>query len=171
MSDLVEQVARAIAAHKRRLPPDHPEIDRVWSSYCGQVRAALSVLEPRIEALEAENFKLAAGACTVEGGLIGDDHGHFDCSLKARIEALEREQSWQPIETAPKDGTRVIVYSTTDTPHYADQDYVATVLQGEHVEEVQVARWCEEFEEWELQFIGAPLFWRPLPPPPTGERG
>src|SRR5690606_29984896 len=45
----------------------------------------------RIEALEAENFKLAAGACTVEGGLIGDDHGHFDCSLKARIEALERE--------------------------------------------------------------------------------
>src|SRR5690606_30538710 len=54
-------------------------------------RAALSVLEPRIEALEAENFKLAACACTVEGGLIGDDHGHFDCSLKARIEALERE--------------------------------------------------------------------------------
>jgi hypothetical protein len=45
----------------------------------------------RIEALEAENFKLAAGACTVEGGLVGDEHGHFDCSLKARIEALERE--------------------------------------------------------------------------------
>src|SRR5690606_26579961 len=54
-------------------------------------RAALSVLEPRIEALEAENFKLAAGACTVEGGLVGDEHGHFYCSLKARIEALERE--------------------------------------------------------------------------------
>src|SRR5690606_26961231 len=90
----------------------------------------------RIEALEAENFKLAAGACNVEGGLIGDDHGHVYCSLKARIEALERElaEGWQDIATAPKDGTRVIVYSTTDTPHYADQDYVATVLQGEHVE-------------------------------------
>jgi hypothetical protein len=42
-----------------------------------------------IQTLTAENFMLAAGACHVEGGLIGDDHGHFDCSLKARIATLE----------------------------------------------------------------------------------
>lgn len=87
MSDLVEQVAWAIAEEigwgtfSHFDPNDMRRISR----------AALSVLEPRIEALEAENFKLAAGACNVEGGLIGDDHGHLDCSLKARIEALERE--------------------------------------------------------------------------------
>jgi len=85
MSDLVEQVARAI--HDVLENDD----DSKGGGYMRAARAALSVLEPRIEALEAENFKLAAGACTVEGGLIGDDHGHFDCSLKARIEALERE--------------------------------------------------------------------------------
>lgn len=54
MSELVEPMARAIAAHKRRLPPDHPEIDRVWSSYCGQVRAALSAIEGRVRAEERE---------------------------------------------------------------------------------------------------------------------
>lgn len=41
-----------------------------------------------IAALEAENFRLAAGACLVEGGLIGDEHGHFHCSLKDTIAAL-----------------------------------------------------------------------------------
>jgi hypothetical protein len=144
MSELVEQVARALyEAHHNAGPFADEPIEWGRGGYKTQVaiwhavaRAALSVLEPRIEQLERE---LAEG--------------------------------WQDIATAPKDGTRVIVYSTTDTPHYADQDYVATVLQGEHVEEVQVARWCEDFEEWELQFIGAPLFWCPLPPPPTGERG
>jgi NTP pyrophosphatase (non-canonical NTP hydrolase) len=40
----VERGARAIAAHKRGLSPDDPEIDRVWSSYCGQVRACIASL-------------------------------------------------------------------------------------------------------------------------------
>src|SRR5690606_4778346 len=99
MSDLVEKVARALyEAHHNAGPFADEPIEWGRGGYKTQVaiwhavaRAALSVLEPRIEALEAENFKLAAGACNVEGGLIGDDHGHFDCSLKARIEALERE--------------------------------------------------------------------------------
>lgn len=49
----------------------------------------LTAYQGRVERLEAENFTLAAGQCNVEGGLIGDDHGHFDCSLKARVERLE----------------------------------------------------------------------------------
>jgi hypothetical protein len=44
--------------------------------------------ENRIEALEAENFRLAAGQCVVENGLIGDEHGHFGCSLEAETAAL-----------------------------------------------------------------------------------
>lgn len=95
MSELVEQVARAICLEDGRMGDTEAvelqRVDRDWKDYEPAARAALSVLEPRIEALEAENFKLAAGACTVEGGLVGDDHGHFDCSLKARIERLERE--------------------------------------------------------------------------------
>lgn len=43
------------------------------------------------QALTAENFKLAAGSCDVEGGKVGDEHGHFYCTLQAKIEALTAE--------------------------------------------------------------------------------
>jgi hypothetical protein len=45
----------------------------------------------RIEALTAENFKLAAGSCDIEGGKVGDEHGHFYCTLQAKVEAQAAE--------------------------------------------------------------------------------
>jgi hypothetical protein len=45
----------------------------------------------RIEALTTENFKLAAGSCDVEGGKVGDEHGHFYCTLQAKVEAQAAE--------------------------------------------------------------------------------
>jgi DNA repair exonuclease SbcCD ATPase subunit len=45
----------------------------------------------RIEALKAESFKLAAGSCDVEGGKVGDEHGHFYCTLQAKVEAQAAE--------------------------------------------------------------------------------
>ena len=44
-----------------------------------------------IEALTAENFKLAAGSCDVEGGKVGDEHGHFYCTLQNKVEAQAAE--------------------------------------------------------------------------------
>jgi hypothetical protein len=73
----------------------------------------------RIEALEAENFKLAAGACTVEGGLVGDEHGHVYCSLKARIEALERElaaMAWAERERCASIAENAMVMLEIGTP-------------------------------------------------------
>ena len=50
----------------------------------------------RIESLTAENFKLAAGSCDVEGGKVGDEHGHFYCTLQARVEAQAVEiEQWR----------------------------------------------------------------------------
>ena len=73
---------------------------------------------------------------------------------------------WQPIDSAPKDGTRILVWATTKPPHYEDQAYIETILHGEHVEQVQPACWHEDDGEWELHYIGTPLFWMPLPAPP-----
>ncbi len=48
----------------------------------------------RIEALTTENFKLAAGSCDVDGGKVGDEHGHFYCMLQAKVEAQAAEIEW-----------------------------------------------------------------------------
>jgi hypothetical protein len=52
---------------------------------------AISLAADRIEALTAENFKLAAGSCDVEGGKVGDEHGHFYCTLQNKVEAQAAE--------------------------------------------------------------------------------
>lgn len=52
---------------------------------------AISLAADRIEALTAENFKLAAGSCDVEGGKVGDEHGHFYCTLQKKVEAQAAE--------------------------------------------------------------------------------
>jgi transcriptional regulator with XRE-family HTH domain len=79
--------------------------------------------------------------------------------LEPRIEALERELAWQPIETAPKDGTRFL----------ATDGVNVTVVEWK----VYNGRW-EKLTGWN-HLYGArwngPVAWRPLPPPPTGERG
>ena len=56
---------------------------------------------------------------------------------------------WQPIETAPKDGTHVLVHRGRTT---------------------FVVYWDRDFDEWHLifgPFLHSPTQWRPLPDPPT----
>lgn len=58
----IERAARALAAHKRGLPPDDPEIDRVWASYCGQVRAVIEALrKPSSTMLRAAAAAMSSG--------------------------------------------------------------------------------------------------------------
>jgi len=65
------------------------------------------------------------------------------------------EMNWQPIKTAPKDGTLILTYS---------KDYRA---------EYSVSYWCRGDEEWQTDFRqkGAyqqvdAEYWMPLPEPP-----
>jgi hypothetical protein len=53
-----------------------------------RVVGLMSEAADALTSLQAENFRLAAGQCVVENGLIGDEHGHFGCSLQARVEQL-----------------------------------------------------------------------------------
>ena len=87
----------------------------------------------------------------------------------AKAEALA--EGWQPIETAPKDGTEILLHGAgrttygqwaapSKTPHLHYQDGFAP-------EEV----W-EEFDPYWASWDGGftdehpPTHWRPLPPPP-----
>lgn len=65
---------------------------------------------------------------------------------------------WQPIETAPKDGTRVLLFTTHIPNDYYNESFIG----------VQIGRWdCGHMSDgWEFENIGEPTHWMPLPPPP-----
>ena len=62
------------------------------------------------------------------------------------------EVGWQPIATAPKDGTRILV-----TSNWRD---VNDKPLG-----VEISHWAETDEGW-LSCEREPTFWQPLPAPP-----
>lgn len=62
--------------------------------------------------------------------------------------------TWQPIETAPKDGTHITVFSPHALPctvHWFDGGWHLSVNQ------------CGEYSAY---VWGLPTHWMPLPPPP-----
>ena len=91
--------------------------------------------------------------------------------IQADIYAAIMNQTWQPIETAPKDGSHILLF-WPKTGHYPTHD-------GYHVEG---ARWlCKEecvggrrywdphfvsISHEQLHFTGM-THWMPLPKPPT----
>lgn len=61
----------------------------------------------------------------------------------------EERQTWRPIETAPKDGTSLLLY------HYRNGEFVG--------------KWSTSIERWCIagsDGFGEPSFWMPLPEPP-----
>ena len=87
---------------------------------------------------------------------------------------------WQPIETAPKDGRKVIL-------HYRNRNNVprnvlARWFTAEWAEEIDgdgvglAAGWYEHIDNWDDYTDiaikeGDPSHWMPLPPPPEGLSG
>lgn len=78
------------------------------------------------------------------------------CSmLHEKVERLEKEREWQPIDTAPKDGTGFLAAS----PDFISEGnwHISTCwwLWGE-----------QKYQMCSSQVI--PTHWQPLPPPPKG---
>ena len=81
---------------------------------------------------------------------------HATRTARAALEAAERA-AWQPIETAPKDGTEVLLIISAYNDPSRGRAYV-------------IARW--EWGGWiddEEISIHPPTHWRPLPQPPGEE--
>lgn len=80
---------------------------------------------------------------------------------------------WQKIETAPKDGTRILVYGGT---YYSDGGGSAMSYDDYPLVEVREARWyrddwCLGFGNgYDVELWGKPTHWMPLPPPPSQEK-
>ena len=82
--------------------------------------------------------------------------GPTDAGLTARVLFSE----WQPIETAPKDGTHILVCG----PHNNGSQYM------------DVCGWPKNWtSKWPVAYMayaaGEPTHWMPLPTPPTNPKG
>jgi hypothetical protein len=96
-----------------------------------------------------------------------DRHADTKAALADRdatIARLREAQAWQPIETAPKDGTFVLVSG--------DSGYVSTPRY------VEVGRFIPAYRDYFVDISGDsftdawpehPTHWMPLPPPPAKE--
>lgn len=76
---------------------------------------------------------------------------------------------WQPIETAPKDGTTILIYGGTYF-HDNDGSWNADDSQLKHVTTAYFRRdgWCMGFgESYNDEIWAKPTHWMPLPTPPT----
>lgn len=68
------------------------------------------------------------------------------------VEAIETLTTWRPMDTAPRDGARILIY-------YGPQEW-----------SIRVAQWHEgvwRCAVWRHGFADVPLGWRPLPLPPA----
>lgn len=105
------------------------------------VRHTLASQQKRIEELEAVNFELV-------------NEEWF-----SKYQELKTASEWQPIESAPKDGTEVLIYHkhTTDS-HYSA--VAASWFEGQFY-----ASSKEDIIDWS-DGIKQSTHWQPLPQPP-----
>jgi hypothetical protein len=78
-------------------------------------------------------------------------------ALSAALTASQAETAaaWQPIETAPRDGSRFLAYENRDVSYYPcwwRNDYLI---------------WEGWQDDWDSE--PDPSHWQPLPPPPKGK--
>ncbi len=102
-----------------------------------------------------------------------DDGGTPEHGIKyVPAEQVQDVAGWQPIETAPKDGTPVILWTV----------WVGDEISPDPFSEVQIGYWdhgndlpeSHDFSrrpEWVVQRIGEPTHWMPLPAAPAKQEG
>jgi hypothetical protein len=84
-----------------------------------------------------------------------------DVSAALRTAGLAIEQDWQPIETAPRDGTAVLCWPFN----------YSSLFEGKAEPEIVIGFfsendwWCES----NVSKTFDPTHWRPLPAPPEGQ--
>lgn len=115
-------------------------------------------LEQRAREMLAAEY--AAGGFT--DFYAAEDSYLAQCAKRTITKALASvpDRQWQDIETAPKDGTRILAiwrYRPED-PHAGSASH-------------EVVRWCGWWDSSDGLTRPEPTHWMPLPPPPAQDRG
>lgn len=148
--------------------PDKPNSD--WARVQA-ARAALAALHPSGERREAiariidpEAFRPHESGFVLYGVECNDALAKADHILASGL--LQDEAGWQPIETAPKDGTEIILFTHHEPNAFCEEAFDAVQIgwwdNGNHAPGSAFHRDAG----WHLQKIGVATHWMPLPAPP-----
>jgi hypothetical protein len=97
-----------------------------------------------------------------------NETGNIDESCAVAVPAEPTSGKWQPIETAPKDGSEILLYTS----------YEAELPDEESFSSVQIGSWDDgnidvpigsvwyRAPGWDCPVVGKPTHWMPLPEPP-----
>jgi hypothetical protein len=89
-------------------------------------------------------------------------HG-YEFGLLSRIEALEKASQWQPIETAPKDGTEVLIFGGMFSPTISNKSPCRSATKARFYD----SEWnVVDIDGYGIEVI-LPTHWTPLPKPPA----
>jgi hypothetical protein len=129
---------------------------------CVEIRDDIRSVERHIRALTSlpgavlESLIKDAEDARFSSSLIGINFRAALPKLKAALQSSAKKQGWQPIETAPRDGTEILV-SWHGWPS----------LEGDNSIEIAIFK---EGVWWSNDaVVSTPSHWMPLPPPPPKE--
>ena len=126
---------------------------------------ALQALEPDDSGIVPDSDKVICPGCSHQFTAIPGN-------VQARLQALERV-TWQPIETAPKDGTQVMLTNGISVAHgnwLHAEPFIREIrdLEGRYIDQDE----SDGYDGW-IDFIGGmmpePTLWMPLPTPPESK--
>ncbi len=88
-------------------------------------------------------------------------------ALTARSEGLEEAEQWKTIESAPKDGTIILLWA----PTLYERPVTGSWMINEGVWETEAGDVDDDGgPATDEDEIGSPEFWRPLPSPPVSQQ-
>lgn len=142
-----------------------PETPALSDARLAEIRAMVAKYGgPRLS-LDAEPYcgwcgdDLIDGPCQCHSTMIPD--------LLAEVDRLRALTTWQPIETAPKDGTRVEVYGVNFRRHCFGIGYYVSGAPFD--EEGWIAHVSYALPQNDVAGIMYPTHWRPLAVPPKSQ--
>lgn len=154
---------RSLLVDSRDALRSQAERIQVLEAKCVQLAASLGQAQRESDGLRAARIAYASEFALDSDGLPDVLNVHANIrELKAKCAELERDAGWRPIETAPKDGSEVLLYLGTPWS------------------KIEKARWYAPWSNWqcgvipsdpareEMYGIGSavPTHWMPLPVAP-----
>ena len=142
-----------------------------WEPYIKQLEEENQRLKDAL--VKANNNQMAAAQCASDFKYGYEKRGK-------EIEELEAKHQWQPIETAPKDGTEIFIFRVgwPWAPVAKWVEYPGNPVLDDNNEECCMYGWL--FDEWftpgnEDGWLGwsddeMPTYWMPLPEPPQQKK-